>query len=340
MPRPFKEGKVVASDGAEIYYQLYGAKPKDGKPPTYQPRVIMVMGLACPCTAWLPQLEDLLQPNIGSAVAPMDICILDNRGIGKSSIPIGTECYSTDIMANDIIAVADEIGWSKFHVVGFSMGGMVATKLAAVNPERVRSLSLLGVTGGGWQALPKTWRALKYAIKTLLAKTPEDRARLDMKFHYSKSTLKEKIGWDKRQRKDYLYEEYLEMHQADQPVADGMQGQLLACWKHKLSKKDLAKIISGGFPVLVIHGRHDLVADKKYGRKIAKKLEAQLVEVEGAHLITRECASEVNRHLQMMIHNPPAPRDRSRHLDRHLFRKRNAKVMDKDIPTPLTYYSF
>ncbi len=45
------------------------------------------------------------------------------------------------------------------------MGGMVATKLAAAHPQRVRSLALVSVTGGGSQVLPRSWKALKYAVK-------------------------------------------------------------------------------------------------------------------------------------------------------------------------------
>lgn len=335
LPQPFKEGEATARDGVKIYYHIYGVDEKDenGKPQSNYPQVIMIMGFACPGSSWMPQLEDLLQPNVGSSVLPMQICVMDNRGIGKSSAPSRNEFYSTDIMADDVLAVTDEIGWSQFHVVGFSMGGMIASKLAASNPTRVRSLSLLSVTGGRWQSLPRTWRAFKYAVKTLLAQTPEDKAKMDLKFHYSKSTLKEKIGRDGRQRQEYLYEEYLEMHQREQPSADGCQGQLMACWKHKLSKKDIERIATGDFPVIVIHGRHDLVAQKKFGRRIAMSLGAQFVEVEGAHFITRECGTEVSKHLQLIIHNPTTAYQRSQHLDRDLFRRGNAKVTDHDMAT-------
>ncbi|GKC98054.1 alpha/beta hydrolase fold-1, partial [Tanacetum coccineum] len=58
-------------------------------------------------------------------------------------------------MAKDAIAVMDHLGWKKAHVFGHSMGGMIASKLAALFPDRVMSLALLNVTGGGYDCLPK-----------------------------------------------------------------------------------------------------------------------------------------------------------------------------------------
>jgi pimeloyl-ACP methyl ester carboxylesterase len=63
----------------------------------------------------------------------------------------------------------DHLGWRRFHVVGHSMGGMIACKLAAAAPQRLQSLSILSATGGGWQAVPKSWSALWLGIKVCAA---------------------------------------------------------------------------------------------------------------------------------------------------------------------------
>lgn len=98
-------------------------------------------------------------------------------------------------MAKDAISVMDHLGWTKAHVFGHSMGkfmtcwglilaiepyfappgrfnlwhllcfatgGMIACKLAALVPDRVLSLALLNVTGGGFQCLPKVWTMLAF----------------------------------------------------------------------------------------------------------------------------------------------------------------------------------
>ena len=61
------------------------------------------------------------------------------------------------------------MGWNKdIHIVGHSMGGMIATRLAALAPERLASLTLISVTSGGFQIIPRSWRALKYALQVCL----------------------------------------------------------------------------------------------------------------------------------------------------------------------------
>lgn len=79
------------------------------------------------------------------------VLILDNRGMGDSGKPLGR--YSTSMMAADVLEVLDHIGWGssttseeeqqQVHLVGISLGGMIAQELACAAPRRLRSLSLL-----------------------------------------------------------------------------------------------------------------------------------------------------------------------------------------------------
>ncbi|GFH12502.1 alpha/beta-hydrolase [Haematococcus lacustris] len=150
----------------------------------------------------------------------------DNRGIGFSSIPSDKSQYSTSVMAQDVLLVMDHLGWSQAHVAGFSMGGMIATKLAAAAPHRVSSLSILSVTGGGMEILPRCWRGWKYALKGLMAKTPHERAIVDLKLHFSKRTLKLLEPSSGRRLRQVLYEEYTSRSTGSQPQAEsGFTGQ-------------------------------------------------------------------------------------------------------------------
>ena len=60
-----------------------------------------------------------------------------------------------------------------------------------------------------------------------------------------------------------------------------------------MSRAEEDAVKEAKFPVLCIHGRHDIVADPKFGEKLAAQLEATLVMLEGAHFVPRECGHQV-----------------------------------------------
>lgn len=72
----------------------------------------------------------------------------DLRGHGASEAPEDEDAYSFEAMADDVVALADTLGWETFDLLGHSMGGMVAQVLALRVPERLRSLVLMD-TGHG-----------------------------------------------------------------------------------------------------------------------------------------------------------------------------------------------
>jgi 3-oxoadipate enol-lactonase len=65
----------------------------------------------------------------------------DTRGHGRSPVPTGP--YSIDDLADDLLGLLDRLGVGRAHVVGLSLGGMTAMRLAARNPERVDRLAVL-----------------------------------------------------------------------------------------------------------------------------------------------------------------------------------------------------
>ena len=72
----------------------------------------------------------------------------DNRGCGRSSAPL-TLNYTTVQMAKDALELIDHLGWSQCHVVGVSMGGMIALEFALLASRRILSLTLLATHTGG-----------------------------------------------------------------------------------------------------------------------------------------------------------------------------------------------
>ncbi|KAA8533587.1 hypothetical protein F0562_030979 [Nyssa sinensis] len=301
-------GDAVRSNGVKIFYRTYGHGPV---------KVLMIIGLAGTHDSWDPQIKGLtgtVTPNDDELAVVyrnqaddeaagdnggVEVCAFDNRGMGRSSVPTKKSEYTTEIMAKDAIAVMDHLGWTKTHVFGHSMGAMIACKLAAIVPERVLSLALLNVTGGGYECFPKLDRqTLSIAIRFLRAKTPEQRAAVDLDTHYTKEYLEEYVG--PNTRREILYQEYVNGISATGMQSNyGFDGQINACWKHKMSRTELELIHSAGFLISVIHGRYDIIAQLYYARRLAVKLHpfARMIELHGGHLVSHERTEEVNQAL-------------------------------------------
>ncbi|KAK9070302.1 hypothetical protein SSX86_010702 [Deinandra increscens subsp. villosa] len=296
---------AAANKGISIFYRTYGSGPI---------KVFMIIGLAATHESWNPQIEGLrtVKPNdAGDRISGdgddnekgIEVCAIDNRGVGRSSIPAKRSEYTTKIMAKDAIAVMDHLGWKKAHVFGHSMGGMIASKLAALFPDRLASLALLNVTGGGYDCLPKLdRRTLSIAVRFLRAKTPEQRAAVDLDTHYTQEYLEEYVGL--KTRRAVLYQEYVKaISSSGMQSNHGFDGQINACWTHKISRTDIEMIRNEGFLISVIHGRYDVIAQVSHARKLAKKLYplAKMVELHGGHLVSHERTKEVNEALLELI---------------------------------------
>ena len=81
------------------------------------------------------------------------------------------------------------------------------------------------------------------------------------------------------------------------------QGQLNTVWTHRVGDKHVVAIKSGKFPMMVIHGRYDLLAAPKYGEQLATRLECPCMMLDGAHFVTRECGPEINLLLNHMVYH-------------------------------------
>lgn len=123
--------------------------------------ILLVMGLGLPGEMWDP---------IATRLAPRhQVATFDHRGTGRSP---GPPRRTMATLLVDALAVLDALGWASAHVVGVSMGGMVAQHLAIEHPLRVRTLTLIAtLPGGPFAALP-AWEGLR----ALLIRDPVARA--------------------------------------------------------------------------------------------------------------------------------------------------------------------
>src|SRR5262245_17141359 len=106
----------------EIYFEEHGS----GDP------LLCIMGFATDSTGWLLQVPDFAKAH--------RTIVFDNRGVGRSSKPTGA--YTIHEMADDAAGLLDHLRIERAHVLGLSMGGMIAQELALRHPARVRGLVL------------------------------------------------------------------------------------------------------------------------------------------------------------------------------------------------------
>lgn len=165
----------ITANGISIEYEDHG-KADD-------PALLLVMGLGAQLTLWPIELVEALV-NRGFRVIRYD-----NRDIGLSHKMHGAKApgilrlvlmnrlglkprvpYTLSDMAADGVGLLDALGIERAHIVGASMGGMIAQLVAAEHPERTASLTSIMSTTGNRKLPP----AQKEAIKVLTTRPPSD----------------------------------------------------------------------------------------------------------------------------------------------------------------------
>ena len=113
---------TVSANGIDIFYRHDGVGPD----------LVLIMGLGGHSGAWAP--------NLAAFAKHFRTLAFDNRGAGRTSAP--DEPYSIRGMADDTAALMDALDIRHAHVVGVSMGGMIAQEFAINHPEKVDRLVL------------------------------------------------------------------------------------------------------------------------------------------------------------------------------------------------------
>jgi len=137
--------KVKIND-LEMYYEVHG----NGFP------IILISGYSGSSEGW-----DVLVPRVSELSKHYKVITLDNRGTGRSSVPEGD--YSIKTMGDDVAGLLDSIKIPRAHILGLSMGGMIAQELAINHPKKVKGLVLTCTTPGGsaFDAIPGQPEALE-----------------------------------------------------------------------------------------------------------------------------------------------------------------------------------
>src|SRR3954451_19071554 len=230
---------VLKRDDVGLNYEISG----DG------PGVLFIQGIGVEGGCWRPQAKALS--------SHYQTMYFDNRGIGKS-LPC-TGPISIETMAQDALALMDWAGWQSAHVVGHSMGGVIAQQLALAAPRRVRSLSLLCTFPRGKDAARLTPWVLWMTFRTRIG-TRRMRRRAFLEMLWPADALRDADTDELAERLSALVGRDL----SEQPPV--LMKQLLAMGRHNaLARlKDLS-----GIPTLVLSGEKDPIALPRYGRMLA-----------------------------------------------------------------------
>ena len=270
----YEEGKALNQD-IEIYYRDYG--PIDAEP------ILLVQGLGGQLVNWPQHLIEFLIENNFRPI------VFDNRDTGLSTridsdsfsdekrsntivrsyiryylrLPIESE-YTIDDMANDAIAVLDELNISRAHVLGISMGGMIAQIVASTHSDRTKTFTLIASTASTPSPLNGPTRKVR---KLLMDRTKNPNSSIDQRVNRTRRIFSE-IGYQGIDlNTDEFYQDISSSIKRGGNDDTGFGRQLTAILG---SENRLDKVKSIKAPTLIIHGKEDPLIKVKNAYKTNK----------------------------------------------------------------------
>jgi 3-oxoadipate enol-lactonase len=221
--------------------------------------IVLVNGLADDLNTWDFQMPALLE-------AGFRVLRFDNRGIGQSGAPAGP--YTTQLFADDTKALVDHLGIADFHLLGVSMGGMIAQEYAIANGADLRSLTLACT-----YAAPGPFCSRMFRLWEELA--PEK----GVPFVMRDVTLWAFTVPFFERREDELREFEAEMASMDQPV-EAYLAQLHSIQHHDTTDR----VATIGVPTLVLAGEEDILIPVRLSRALHELIPgSEWATVRGGH---------------------------------------------------------
>ena len=234
-----RSGIACALDGRT---RLYWESTGDGLP------VLLIHGLGLSGGAWW-RTVDALSPDLR-------VITFDNRGIGRSESLM--PAYTTEAMADDALAVVDDLGLEQVHVYGISLGGMVAQQFALRHPRRVRSLVLGATQPGGRRAVHPDAEVLAFFQRRSRMRM-EEAAWASVPYNYGPRAREEQV--------DRIADD-IERRLTNPFNEQAYRAQLFAAAMHNCyGRLDRIRV-----PVLVVHGAHDRVIPVENAHMLAERI--------------------------------------------------------------------
>jgi pimeloyl-ACP methyl ester carboxylesterase len=270
-PADHSESFCDVGRAIRLCYETFGSET--------DPPMLLIMGLGTQMIGWP---DDFCEQLAGRGLY---VVRFDNRDIGRSTKihgrpPTASQLlrrridpvlYTLSDMAADAAGLLAALGLAPAHVVGASMGGMIAQMLAAERPDNVRSLvSIMSNTGNRWKGQP-AFGIYRYLLR---AAPTEREAYIDSTAQVFEAIGSRGLPQDRERIRDMLARSYDRGHD---PTGSGRQlGAIIASGDRTAQ---LSKITA---PTLVIHGSTDRMVAVSGGKATAAAIRgARLMVVEG-----------------------------------------------------------
>jgi 3-oxoadipate enol-lactonase len=232
--------------GRQLFHQRQGS----GEP------LLLIMGMSGTHLSWG-------EPFVADLGRDYDVVAYDHRGIGRSDAE--AEAFSIVDLAEDAAGVLDALDWDDAHVLGISMGGMVAQELALRHPERIRTLALGCTYCGGEGSALAPQATLERLSAGMMSGDRELAIRTGFEVNVS----------ERFAHQDGAYETFRAMAKSLPAPIPVIMLQMQAIAQHDTS----ARLPSIALPTLVIHGDEDLMLPVQNGRMIAGLIPGARLEV-------------------------------------------------------------
>ncbi|KAI9456102.1 Alpha/Beta hydrolase protein [Boletus coccyginus] len=276
-----------------LYFEVHGSGPQ---------KIIFIMGMNNSSFAWLPQVDHF------GKLEQYSTLVFDNRGVGMSGSPRGP--YSTSGMAEDVLCLLNYLQWTEdrsLHVVGISLGGMIAQELAYRIPDRILSLSLIVTRAGrnAWANIPSLAGCLRFA-RLLVTTDPNQKIPIIEEMLFPSEWLDSLAENDPEDRTNREVQRELMSRRMEITKPQTLMGavsQMAAAVTHGMTPDRLAKVSASVPKVLILSANEDILIPYTEGESLKRHMpeaEYQCWEKAG-HAISGQYKERFNQLLEKVF---------------------------------------
>jgi len=229
--------KVIVNN-FNLYYEIYG----DSFP------LIMVLGLGANSDWWGTSFLNKLSEHF-------KVVVFDNRGTGQSDDP--NLDYSITTLAEDVLNMMDSLNIEHAYIFGHSMGGLIVQELVLNYEERFKKVVLCSSSCGGPESITASPKVLEIVERPREGRAPEEIARETLSILYTDNFL------EKYPKFINLAIENMSINPMSSINYDRQRRAIL-------SFKSCVKLRSLKLPVLIMHGKEDLLVPSENVEVLAK----------------------------------------------------------------------